>query len=111
MIICMGENIYPAQLEEVISGCPGVADCMVTGVPDASRGEAVAAYVIPSDPALTVKDVHRFCVQTPDLSQYKCPRYYCLTDELPYNATGKKQHMLLKQRALADLSEGHLVRP
>ncbi|MBR6951553.1 MAG: acyl--CoA ligase [Oscillospiraceae bacterium] len=111
MIICMGENIYPAQLEEVISGCPGVADCMVTGVPDASRGEAVAAYVIPSDPSLTVKDVHRFCVETPDLSQYKCPRYYRLTDTLPYNATGKKQHVLLKQQALADLSSGALLRP
>ena len=111
MIICMGENIYPAQLEEVISGCPGVRDCMVIGVPDASRGEAVAAYVVPSDPALQVKDVHRFCISSPDLSQYKCPRYYCLTDELPYNATGKKQHVLLKRKAVTDLAEGILVRP
>lgn len=111
MIICMGENIYPAQLEEVICTNPAVKDCMVTGVPDPSRGEAVAAYVIPSDAGLTVKDLHRFCVESPDISGYKCPRYFCLVDSLPYNATGKKLHVTLKAQALEDLAAGKLKRP
>ena len=47
MIICMGENIYPEQLEEIICTHSQVEDCMVVGVPDASRGQAVVAYIIP----------------------------------------------------------------
>ena len=103
MIVCMGENIYPAQLEEVLCTHPKVADCMVAGVPDASRGESVAAYLIPADDTLTAEN--------DDLSDYKCPRYYRFVTELPYNATGKKLHVQLKQQAAADLAAGLLERP
>ena len=111
MIICMGENIYPAQLEEVLNRHPKVKDCMVTGVDDAKRGQAVAAYIIPEDPSLTANEMNRYCVESDDLSAYKCPRYYAFVDELPYNATGKKQHYILKQRAKADVESGILQRP
>ena len=111
MIICMGENIYPAQLEEVINRHPKVKDCMVTGVPDASRGQAVAAYVIPEDPSLTAAELNGYCVYHDELSTYKCPRYYMFVTELPYNATGKKQHVILRARAEEDLKEGRLLRP
>lgn len=111
MIICMGENIYPAQLEEVINRHPLVRDCMVTGVEDESRGESVVAYVIPEDETLTVNELNRYCQESDDLSAYKCPRFYAFTDELPYNSTGKKQHYLLKERARADKAVGQLLRP
>lgn len=111
MIVCMGENIYPAQLEAVICTCPKVRDCMVVGVPDPSRGQCVAAYVIAEDESLTVQELNRFCVESNDISGYKCPRYYCIVKELPYTATGKKQHVLLKAQAAADLTEGRLLRP
>ena len=111
MIVCMGENIYPEQLEAVICTCPKVRDCMVVGVPDPSRGQCVAAYVIADDETLTVQELNQFCTGSDDISGYKCPRYYCITEELPYTATGKKQHTLLKRQAAADLEAGRLQRP
>ena len=111
MIICMGENIYPAQLEEIIGGFPGVRDCMVVGVPDPSRGESVAAYVVPEDPSLTVQALNRMCFDSDDMASYMCPRYYAFVGELPRNATGKKLQVRLKAQALRDLEEGRLLRP
>lgn len=111
MIICMGENIYPAQLEEVINCHPKVRDCMVTGVPDPSRGESVVAYIIPEGPDLTVKEINGYCVNHNSISTYMCPRYYAFVSELPYNSTGKKQHVVLKELAKQDLTDGRLLRP
>ena len=111
MIICMGENIYPAQLEEVINRHPKVQDCMVTGVADAARGQSVAAYIVPKDESLTVKELNRWCADSDDISGYKCPRYYALVSELPYNSTGKKQHAVLRARAEQDMRDGVLLRP
>jgi acyl-coenzyme A synthetase/AMP-(fatty) acid ligase len=111
MIICMGENIYPAQLEEVLCRHPKIRDCMVTGVADPARGESVVAYVIPADDTLSARELGAWCAASDDLPAYKCPRYYAFVDALPYNATGKKQHVLLKARAAADLAGGVLQRP
>ena len=111
MIICMGENIYPAQVEEVINKYEKVKDCMVTGVADPSRGESVVAYIIPADESLTAKEMNHYCVSGNDLSEYKCPRYYVFVKELPYNSTGKKQHVILKKQAEEDLKNGRLLRP
>ena len=111
MIICMGENIYPAQLEEVINRCPLVRDCMVVGVPDPSRGESVALYAVPAKPGLTVQELNRWCVESDDLAGYMCPRYFAFAEELPYNATGKKLHVVLRARAARELAEGKLLRP
>ncbi len=111
MIICMGENIYPARLEEIIGGFPGVGDCMVVGVPDASRGQSVCAYVVREDPSLTMQELSRLCVESDELAGYMCPRYYAFVPELPRNATGKKLHVRLKEQALRDLEEGRLLRP
>ena len=83
MIISSGENIYPAQVEEAINCHPSVADCIVTAVPDKARGEAVVAYVIPKDDSLTIKDLNKYCANHPDLSAYKCPRFYCFVDKIP----------------------------
>ena len=111
MIVCMGENIYPAQLEEILCRHPKVADCMVAGVPDPSRGQSVAAYIIPADASLTAQELGAWCARCDDLSAYKCPRYYRFVDTLPYNATGKKQHVLLQAQAENDLQAGLLLRP
>ena len=111
MIICMGENIYPAQLEEIIGGFPGVRDCMAVGVPDPSRGQSVALYAVPESPELTVQELCRQCVESDDLAGYMCPRYYALVDSLPRNAAGKKLHAALKKQAERDLAEGKLLRP
>ena len=111
MIICMGENIYPARLEEIIGAFPGVRDCMVVGVPDPSRGQSVAAYIVPDDPAPTVQDLNRLCTASDELASYMCPRYYAFVSQLPRNATGKKLHVQLREQAARDLAEGRLERP
>ena len=111
MIICMGENIYPAQLEEVLCRHPKVRECMVTGVADAARGQSVAAYIVPAEDGLTAQEMARWCAANDDLSAYKCPRFYAFMDALPYNATGKKQHVVLRERAAEDLRSGVLQRP
>ncbi len=111
MIICMGENIYPAQLEEIIGGFPGVGDCMVVGLPDPARGQSVCAYIVPEDSTLTVQELNRLCTSCDDLASYMCPRYYAFVDELPRNAAGKKLHVQLREQAARDLAEGRLLRP
>src|SRR4029079_4726717 len=53
MILVSGFNVYPNELEEVTASQPGVLECAVIGVPDAKTGEAVKAFVVRKDPALT----------------------------------------------------------
>ena len=110
MIISKGENIYPARIEEAINSFDRVKECIVTSVPDKTRGEAVVAYVIPADDSLTVAEVLEFCKNSPNLSKYQVPRYFRLTDDIPRTATGKKQHFKIKAQAKEDLDKGLLLR-
>ena len=110
MIISKGENIYPARIEEAINMFEKVAECIVTSVPDKTRGEAVAAYIIPTDDKLTVGEVLEFCKNSPNLSKYQVPRYFRLVDDVPRTATGKKQHFKVKAQAKEDLKNGLLLR-
>lgn len=110
MIISKGENIYPARIEEVINRHPKVHECIVTGVPDSTRGESVAAYVIKEDDTLTVAELIEYCQSSPNLSKYQIPRYYRFVNELPQTATGKKQHFIIKKQAKIDLENGLLLR-
>lgn len=110
MIISGGENIYPAQVEEVLNQHPMVADSIVTSVPDAARGELVTAYVVKSDNSLTVAELERFCKESPMISNYKRPRYYRFISGIPTNATGKKLHFKMKEIAKEDLLNGLLIR-
>lgn len=110
MIISKGENIYPARIEEVINRHPKVHECIVTGVPDSTRGESVAAYVIKEDDTLTVAELIEYCQSSPNLSKYQIPRYYRFVNELPQTATGKKQHFIIKRQAKLDLENGLLLR-
>ena len=108
MIISGGENIYPPIIEEAINVHPKVAASAVTGIPDAVRGEAVVAYVVPEDESLTVGELVDHCNESDMLSGYKRPRYYRFVKELPMTATGKLQHYLVKEMALTDMENGLL---
>lgn len=110
MIISKGENIYPARIEEVINLHPKISECMVTGVPDSTRGECLAVYVIKSDDSLTVAELIDYCSHSPNLSKYQVPRWYRFVNELPHTATGKKQHYVIKKQAYKDLQNGLLKR-
>lgn len=110
MIISGGENIYPVQVEEALNTHPKVVDCIVTSVPDKTRGEIVTAYVVRADETLTVGELEQFCKNSPMIANYKRPRYYRFVSEIPLNATGKKLHYKMKEIARGDLRNGLLVR-
>ncbi|MBQ7573458.1 MAG: AMP-binding protein [Clostridia bacterium] len=110
MIVSSGENIYPSQIEEVLNEYEKVHESIVTSVPDKTRGEVIVAYIIKEDESLTIKELQDYCASHPDLSKYKCPRYYKFIDEMPLTATGKKQHYVMKAQAKKDLEDGLLLR-
>ncbi len=109
-INCAGEKIHPVQVEEILNEHPKVKESFVVGVPDKTRGEAVAAYVIKEDPSLTAKELDEHCRNHLMLSQFKKPRYYRFVEELPYTATGKKIHYKVKELAIEDKEKGLLER-
>ncbi len=87
MIIVSGFNVFPNELENVISLCPGVVECAAVGVPDDKQGEAIKVFLVKNDPTLTEDDVAKFCRQ--HLTGYKHPKYIEFRDELPKTNVGK----------------------
>lgn len=87
MILVSGFNVFPNELEQVISLCPGVVECAAIGVPDEKQGEAIKVFIIKNDPALTEKDVAAFCHE--NLTGYKRPKYIEFRDDLPKSNVGK----------------------
>jgi acyl-CoA synthetase (AMP-forming)/AMP-acid ligase II len=88
MIISGGENVYPAEVERVLSEYPGVAEVAVIGVPDEKWGEAVKAIVAPQ-PGVTIDTGKLLEYCRPRLAGFKRPASVDITDALPRNATGK----------------------
>jgi fatty-acyl-CoA synthase len=98
MIISGGQNIHSAEIEAVLLTLPGVTDCAVIGLPDATWGERVAAVIVPAD-SLTPdpKSVQDSCRQ--QLAGFKVPRQVFFQREaLPRTPTGKVQKFLLVER-------------
>jgi acyl-CoA synthetase (AMP-forming)/AMP-acid ligase II len=87
MILVSGFNVFPNELENVISTCPGVVECAAIGVPDDKQGEAVKVFVVKSDPELTEDGVAAHCRGR--LTGYKLPKYIEFRDELPKSNVGK----------------------
>jgi acyl-CoA synthetase (AMP-forming)/AMP-acid ligase II len=88
MIVSGGENVYPAEVENAIMGCPGVADAAVIGVPDARWGEAVKAIVVPA--AGTAPDAAAIIAWARQrIAAFKAPKSVDFVDALPRNASGK----------------------
>ena len=87
MILVSGFNVYPNEIENVISLCPGVLECAAIGVADAQQGEAVKVFVVRSDPSLTEEAVLRHCHD--NLTGYKRPRFIEFRDDLPKTNVGK----------------------
>ena len=87
MIIVSGFNVFPNELENVVSLCPGVLECAIIGVPDEKTGEAIKLFVIKKDPQLTEEDVAAYCRQ--HLTGYKMPRHIVFREDLPKTNVGK----------------------
>ncbi len=87
MIIVSGFNVFPNELENVISMCPGVVECAAVGIADSSQGEAIKVFVVKSDSTLTEDDISSYCKQ--HLTGYKRPKYIEFRDALPKTNVGK----------------------
>lgn len=87
MIIVSGFNVYPTDIEDVLTKHAGVADAAVVGVPNTETGERVIAYVVASDAALTSEALTAYCRE--HLTGYKMPRVIEIIDELPKSPVGK----------------------
>ena len=87
MIISGGENVYPAEVENVIIGHPGVADVAVIGIPSEKWGESPLAVVVRKDPDLEESAVIAHC--DGKLARFKMPVAVRFVDVIPRNASGK----------------------
>ena len=87
MILVSGFNVYPNEVEDVISQMPGVMEVAAVGVPDEKSGEAVKVVVVKKDPALTAEAVKAFCRE--NLTGYKLPKVVEFRAELPKTNVGK----------------------
>jgi len=87
MILVSGFNVFPNELENVISLCPGVLECAAVGVPDDKQGEAIKVFVVRKDPTLSEEAVLRYCHE--QLTGYKRPKHIEFRDSLPKTNVGK----------------------
>lgn len=99
LIIVSGFNVYPNELEDVISGLPGVKEVAAIGVPSSQTGEAIKVYIVRTDPNLTENQVIEFCRK--NLTGYKIPKYIEFVDELPKTPVGKVLRRMLRSGASA----------
>ena len=88
MVISGGVNIYPVEIEGVLHGMPGVADCAVFGIPDDEFGESLAAAVQPLPGAALSADAVRAWLHE-RIAGYKVPKVVTFHDSLPREDTGK----------------------
>jgi len=87
MILVSGFNVYPNEIEQVVSLHPGVLECAAIGIPDEKSGEAVKLFVVKNDPTLSEDDLMGYCRE--NFTAYKRPKYIEFRDELPKSNVGK----------------------
>ncbi len=96
MIVSGGENVYPAEIENVLFSHPAVQDATVIGIPDERFGEAPLAFcVLAPDAELDAGQLESFCRER--LAGYKVPRHYEFISEIPRNPSGKVLKRVLRE--------------
>lgn len=94
MFISGGENVYPAEIEAVLTTHPQIREAAVVGVSDPKWGEVGKAFVVLESPGLTPEAIVTFCRAR--LAGYKVPKYVEIVDALPKSPVGKVLKRLLK---------------
>ena len=97
MILVSGFNVFPNEIEDVVSMLPGVLESAAIGVPDAKSGEVVKLFVVKADAALTAEAVAEHCRS--NLTGYKNPKHIVFVEALPKSTVGK-----VLRRELRDLA-------
>lgn len=88
MIISMGENIYPREIEELVYAYPGIDEAAVIGIPDKLRGQAgCCCYTVKEGETVDPKALKKYLQQ--NLAIYKVPRVFRQLETMPHLATGK----------------------
>jgi acyl-CoA synthetase (AMP-forming)/AMP-acid ligase II len=88
VVIVGGFNVYPAEVEKLLSRHPGVAECAVVGIPDERLGAVLRAYVVPR-PGAVVREAELVAFARERIANFKVPREVVLVTDLPRNAAGK----------------------
>jgi fatty-acyl-CoA synthase len=102
VIISGGENVHPAELENVLADCPSIAEAAVVGIPDPKWGEAACAVVV-LKPGAALPEADVLKLFEGRLARYKHPRRVVYLSELPRNAMGKVQKPELRRLLHAQL--------
>ena len=103
MILVSGFNVYPNEIEDVVSQCPGVAEVACIGIPDEKSTEVVKIFVVKKDPNLTADTIKAFCRE--NLTPYKVPRVIEFRSELPKSNVGKILRRPLRDEELEKLKK------
>ena len=98
MILVSGFNVFPNEVEHVISSHPKVLEVGVIGVPDKKTTEAVKAVVVKKDELLTDNEIIEHCKEK--LTSYKCPKHVSFVNELPKSNVGKILRRIIKENDL-----------
>ena len=99
MIIRGGENIYPAEIEDVIFNHPKVQQVAIFGIPDDFYGEEIMGWVLPNaDETITEEEIRSYCKEA--LAHFKIPKYLWIVDSFPMTVTGKLQKFKMREMAL-----------
>lgn len=107
MLISGGFNIYPHEIEAVLTSHPEVMEAAVIGVPDPEWGEAATAYVVASPSAeVSEEELVNFCKP---LLGFKTPRRWTITDQLPKNPNGKIDKQALRDTIETGSAGGNYV--
>jgi acyl-CoA synthetase (AMP-forming)/AMP-acid ligase II len=96
MIISGGENVYPAEVENVLLSHPAIADAAVIGQESAKWGESPLAIIVRKDTALTEAEVLEHCQAK--LARFKLPKQAVFVDEIPRNPSGKVLKRVLREQ-------------
>jgi long-chain acyl-CoA synthetase len=97
MILVSGFNVYPNEVEDVVTQMPGILECAAVGIADAKAGEAVKLVIVRSDPNITEADVRAYCEA--NLTGYKRPKLVEFRNELPKTPVGKILRRELRDKA------------
>ncbi len=95
MILVSGFNVYPNEIEEVVSQMEGVREVACVGIPNEKSTEIVQLFIVKKNPDLTEKEVMDFC--RANLTAYKCPKKIEFRDELPKTNVGKILRKALRE--------------
>ena len=87
MILVSGFNVYPNEIEDVVSLHPDIIEAACIGIPDQKSGEAVKLFVVKGNPSLNEEDIIAYCKE--NLTAYKIPKIIEFIDELPKTNVGK----------------------